>query len=96
MIIDYKANPGHARRFSIFDATTGECLDKEGIFYADDEAGYYHRHIGAPDRKYLRDARTKERFARMADVPAEFLEVAWERVDRAIAIRPGARVEVTA
>lgn len=29
--------------FSILDAETGECLDKEGIQFADDEHGLYYR-----------------------------------------------------
>jgi hypothetical protein len=94
MTIDYKANPAHAKRFSTFDAETGECLDRERIFYADDEAGLYRRHIAnEAGQGYVWDSRDNRRLTgTFGDprnpVPDECREVAWEEVRRAIVIRP--------
>jgi len=92
MILDWKADFDEAFRYSVFDAATGECLDGECIFYADDEAGYYLRHLGGPTGKYVWDSRTRERLTGTFrdprnPIPDEFREVAWERVDRPIVIR---------
>lgn len=89
MIIDYNKDHEAARLYSIVAADTGECLDREGVFFADDEAGYYHRHLGAPNGKYVWDARTKERLTgTFRRIPDEFREVAWERVERPIRLVP--------
>lgn len=89
MIIDYKANSAHAIRFDIRDAVTGESLMKECIFWADDEAGVYRRHLGGVTGKYVWDRRTHERIsgrfwkneAEHEDLTAN-AEVAWEEVRR--------------
>ena len=92
MIIDYKKNSLHARDYQVFDSVFCDQPDRppgEKIFYADDEAGYYLIYIrdnkGLP---YLWDKRTRERISgRDHGVPDEFIELAWDRVDRAITIR---------
>lgn len=92
MIIDYRSDAGRARQYSVFDAETGECLDLASpYFYADDEQGYLLvRKRDEQGRRYAVDSRTGERACRTNPgmTPGEFLEVAWERIDRRIAIRP--------
>lgn len=83
---DLKPGVVYGVLYSVYDAATGECLDRERIFYADDEAGYYLRHLTTiGGYLYCWDRRTKEQATRA--IPDEFREVAWERVDRAIVVR---------
>jgi hypothetical protein len=93
MIIDYEKDPETARGLSVFDARTGECLDKSLLYYfADDVAGYLLcRKRDEKGRRYLWDSRTHERIDGVipeSDPRSPFIEVAWERVDRKIVIRP--------
>jgi hypothetical protein len=62
MIIDFQNDPGKAACYSVFDAETGECLDRTfPVFYADDEAGIVRRYLrGENGRGYLRDPLTKQ------------------------------------
>lgn len=103
MIINYKGTPAErvdAIRYSIFDATTGECLDREHIFYADDEAGYYHRHLcDERGNHWVWDSRDRRKLTGTFrdptnPVPDECAEVAWERVDRPIVLRRRRELEV--
>ena len=81
------------RGYSVFDAATGECLDHEHIFYADDEAGFYRRHMLDEDgQMWVWDSRDKRRLTGTFrdpknPVPDECREVAWEEIRRCIAIR---------
>jgi hypothetical protein len=93
MIISYRGNGVPAQHYSVFDAETGECLDHScRYFYADDEAGYLLSNKRDDNgHPYLWDSRTGERVVGpvlSSDPRAEFLEVAWERIDRKIVIRP--------
>ncbi len=50
MILDFKTDP-NAKRYTIYDAMTGTCLDDHPILYADSDRGYYHvqdTHEGLP------------------------------------------------
>jgi hypothetical protein len=79
MIIDWNANAVEASKYSVYDAKTGECLNRECIFYADDELGFYKRYItNDMSLKFLWDSRTLKpvRYAQFH----EFTEVAWESV----------------
>jgi hypothetical protein len=91
MIIGWKKDADHANRFDIFNRETGEKITgtRQYIFYADDEAGYYLRYPKNADNLfYLRDSRTHELWRRDCSMPEEYREVAWERVDLPIEIRP--------
>lgn len=90
MIVDFHKDRS-AASFSLFDAETGECLDSERWFYADDEAGFYHRHLKDENKNmYAWDSRTRKRLERNRRdaVPEEFIQIAWDRVDRRIELRP--------
>jgi hypothetical protein len=93
MILDFNKNPDLNRQYSIHDAKTGEWLGYRvaRIFYADDEAGYYHQYIvDARKLLYVWDERTKTRITgRVSDsgVPKQYIELAWERVDLPIMFR---------
>jgi hypothetical protein len=74
MVVDFKADPGHARGFDVLDAATGERLR---VFYADEATGVC--------REYLRDGRGQV-FTRPG--PDGEPEIAWREFVRGIRIVP--------
>jgi hypothetical protein len=56
MIIDYRTDPDHARRFSVVDQPTGKCLDHMHIFYANESDGLVRYYETNPDgQPYLKN-----------------------------------------
>jgi hypothetical protein len=91
MVLDYEADAEFAGRHSVFDAVSGECLDKTSPwFYADDESGILRRRLRDENgKRYVWDRRTRQRLhPPIVGVPSEDIEVAWEEVRRAIVIKP--------
>jgi hypothetical protein len=84
MILDAR-HIENARGYTILDAATGRCLDKEHIFYADSDLGFYRRYLtDEQNNTYWWDRRTRQKAT--MDTPDRFREVAWTTVRRSIAI----------
>ncbi len=92
MIIDYRTDPDHARKFAIYDRETGEMLESPTFtyFYADDEKGILRRSLrNESGMRYAWDRRTKEPIRSLwHDIPSDEIEVAWEEIPCQFVIRP--------
>lgn len=60
MILDLKKNPEDAALYDVLDAETGENINHECIFYADDETGNYKVYQSNLAGRLLVDVATNE------------------------------------